>query len=132
MRDREKRHVLGVPEMDAQHEYLYSLFDRLEDGSAVTDPRATARLLAELQGYLLFHFESEEHFVRMYGAPGFAVHQGDHEQTGDRVVRFLDEFEEGSLNPGYLKRFLTGWLMEHSRTIDEEYARFVREARSGP
>jgi hemerythrin-like metal-binding protein len=124
-------HRLGIPEMDAQHDYLYGLFERLEDGPVVTDRHATAALLAELQGYLLFHFESEEHFVRLYQAPGFALHQGDHEQTGTRVVQFLDDFDEGKLNPGLLKRFLTGWLREHSRTIDEEYARFVRKVRGG-
>jgi len=32
-------------------------------------------LLAEIEGYLLFHFDSEEHLMRHYGYPRFAEHQ---------------------------------------------------------
>lgn len=129
MENAEPRHVLGVPEMDTQHSYLYKLFDRIESAPTVHDREATAALLAEIEGYLLFHFESEEHFIRLYHAADFANHQTDHEQAGVKVVEFLDDFEAGRLNPARLKIFLTGWLMEHSRSADEQYAAVVRERR---
>ncbi len=126
----ETRHSLGVAEMDAQHEQLYALFDRVEDSPTVIDHEAMNGLLAEIEEYLLFHFSSEEHFIRMYKAPGFASHQTDHEAAGNKVVRFLNDFEHGRLNPRHLRIFLTGWLMEHSSTCDEEYAQVVRTKRS--
>ena len=129
MTDSDSRHQLGIPEMDAQHHYLYRIFDRIEDAPTVSDREATGRLLGELENYLLFHFTSEEYFMRMYKAPEFAVHQTDHEQAGDRVVKFIDDFEHDRLNPQQLRIFLTGWLMEHSETADERYAKFVRELR---
>jgi hemerythrin len=116
--------------MDAQHRYLYSLFDRLEEGDRVVDADGMKVLLDEVSSYLLFHFTSEEHFIRMYAAPDFSSHQTDHQTAGEKVVEFLDDFEQGRLNPVRLKIFLTGWLMEHSATVDEEYARVVRERRS--
>ncbi|MBD3243733.1 MAG: hypothetical protein GF331_24290 [Chitinivibrionales bacterium] len=128
--DNQERHTLGIPEMDTQHTQLYSLFDRLESSPTVRDREATAALLSQIEGYLLFHFESEEHFIRLYKAPGFAAHQTDHEQAAAKVVEFLDDFEAGRLNPVRLKIFLTGWLMEHSRSADEQYAAFIREARA--
>lgn len=123
------RHTLGIAEMDSQHAYLYGLFDRIEDSPEVTDRPAMSALLAEIESYLLFHFTSEEHFIRMYKAPGFATHQTDHEAAGNKVVQFLDDFEQKRLNPQRLRIFLTGWLMEHSSTIDEEYAVVVRARR---
>jgi hemerythrin len=127
--DNATRHVLGVPEMDEQHRRLYSLFDQLEQSPTVSDREATKALLAAIEGYLLFHFSSEEHFIRLYKAPGFATHQTDHEQFSAHVVRFLDDFEAGRLNPARFRGFLTAWLMEHSRDVDEEYARVVRAER---
>jgi hemerythrin len=116
------RHILGLPEMDTQHEYLYSLFDRIE---AVGQQERMKALLAEIERYLLFHFECEERLMRMYGFPGFGVHQSDHEQAGKRLVAFLDDFDNNRLNPAALRIFLTGWLMEHSRISDSEYVKMV-------
>lgn len=123
------RHMLGIPEMDSQHSYLYSLFDHLEQNMTVDDNKAMALLLDEIQAYVMFHFDCEERFMRMYRAPGFAVHQTDHESAGAKLVSFLDDFEAGMLNPAKLRIFLTGWLMEHSRSSDEEYAHHVRRLR---
>ncbi|MBD3345664.1 MAG: hypothetical protein GF401_11440 [Chitinivibrionales bacterium] len=123
------RHILGIPEMDEQHRYLYSLFDRIETTGTVTDYERTKRLLEEIEAYLLFHFTSEEHFIRMYKIPGFTEHQADHEQAGERFVLFLEDFEKGKLNPLKLRNFLIWWLAEHSRISDEKYAEAVKKLR---
>jgi hemerythrin len=127
----QQRHILNLPDMDSQHEYLYSLFDRIEDSRDVTDHDRMAALLEELERYVNFHFTSEEHLMRLYGAPGFAVHQSDHESAAAKLVQFMDDFDAGRLNPAALRIFLTGWLMEHSATIDAEYAVWVLECRHG-
>jgi hemerythrin len=124
------RHILGVPEMDEQHRYLYSLFARIEETDTVLDPISTSHLLNEIEGYLLFHFTSEEHLIRMYQAPGYTVHKADHEQTGERFISFLEELEKGTLNPLKLKWFLISWLNDHAKTIDEEYARHIKQKRT--
>jgi hemerythrin len=126
----EERCTLALPEMEAQHKYLYQLFDKLESGTTVQDPVATKKLLEELERYVLFHFSSEEFLMRSYKVPSFAVHQSDHEQAGARFVQFLDDFDTGKLNPAALRIFLTGWLMEHSRTSDAEYVSHIIALRS--
>lgn len=68
--------------------------------------------------------------MRMYGFPGFAVHQSDHERAGAKLVAFLDDFDAGRLNPFALSGFLIGWLMEHAALSDREYAKFVLEKRA--
>jgi hemerythrin len=129
MPDTSPRYVLGLPEMDEQHSYLYSLFDRIEQAPHVGNRTAAAALLDEIERYLMFHFESEELLMRRYGFPGFAQHQSDHETAGSRLVQFNYDFERGALNPAALKIFLTGWLMEHSEKADSEYVAWIRKCR---
>jgi hemerythrin len=123
------RHILGLPEMDEQHNYLYSLFDRIEKAPQVSNQKAAKALLEEIERYVLFHFASEEQLMRLYGFPGFAAHQSDHESAGAKLVQFMDDFAAGRLNPGALRIFLTGWLMEHSRISDSEYVTWVKKRR---
>jgi hemerythrin-like metal-binding protein len=130
MPDPSPRHVLGLPEMDAQHDYLYSLFDEIESAPQVSDVPKARALLDEIERYIMFHFESEELLMRRYGFPGFAGHQSDHEAAGDRLAKFQIDFETGCLNPGALRIFLTGWLMEHSEISDSEYVAWVKIKRA--
>jgi hemerythrin-like metal-binding protein len=129
MNDNDKRHVLGFPEIDAQHDYCYRLFDSIEPVGAFGDMLKLQKLLREIEMYLMFHFECEEHLMRMYEFPGYIIHQGDHEQAGGQFVRFLDEFDAGALNPAKLTAFLIGWLMEHSAISDTEYVTWICQRR---
>lgn len=123
--DSSARPSLGLPEMEEQHRYLYRLFDLVEDASSVTDQPQMAKLLSEIEKYVLFHIESEEHLMRAYGVPGFGTHQSDHEQFESKLVGYLDDFEAGKLNPARLKFFLIGWLSEHSKISDSQYVEYI-------
>jgi len=120
---------LGLPEMDAQHAYLYSLFDRIEPAGKTGDNDIMKILLLEIEGYLLFHFSSEEYLMRHYTFPGFTVHVSDHVAAGTRLVRFLDDFDAARLNQAALRIFLTGWLSEHSKISDSQYAEWIKKCR---
>jgi hemerythrin len=126
----EHNDTLDFPEIDIQHNYLYSLFDRLEAITAMSDTTTVKKLLEEIERYLMYHFANEQHLMRMYNFPGFAIHQGDHEQAESKFVQFLDDFEKNNLNPVALRIFLTGWLTEHSRLSDSEYVKWIKKQRS--
>ena len=131
MKDNPERYRLGLPEMDVQHDYCYRLFDAIEPEAATGNRERLTVLLHEIEMYLMFHFECEEHLMRMYQFPGFAVHQSDHEQVGNKLIGFLDDFEAGRLNPAAMRIFLAGWLMEHSRMSDSEYVIWINGRRAG-
>jgi hemerythrin len=128
-KDNDESSLPGLPEMDEQHRYLLKLFDRIEQSFTVTRQAALAALLPEIEGYLHFHFASEEHLMRHYRFPGFPPHQSDHEAAAARFVRFLDDFEANRLNPGALRIFLRGWLLDHGATADREYAAWIAACR---
>jgi hemerythrin-like metal-binding protein len=130
MPEKEQRYRLGLPEMDAQHDYCYVLFESIEPVFVSSDSEKQKRLIQEIEHYVMFHCECEEHLMRIYAMPGFAVHQSDHERMQQKLVQFLDDYEAGNLKPAALSIFLTGWLMEHSRISDSEYVRWIREKRA--
>ncbi len=121
--------ILNFPEMDEQHKYLYRIFDLLESDDHVTNKAFTEKLLKEIEHYINFHFTSEEHLMRMYEFPGFAIHQSDHEQAAMKFVGFMDDYDAGKLNPMALRLFLRNWLWEHSKESDTEYVKWIAEKR---
>lgn len=130
MKNSEDRYVLGFHEMDVQHEYLYSLFDLIEQSREVSDHNKMNLILKEIDRYLNYHFTCEEHLMRSYNAPDFALHQSDHETVAMKFFGFLDDFDRNSLNPFALRIYLTGWLMEHSKIIDSKYVEWILSKRS--
>jgi len=129
MPDTTSHYLLGLPEMDEQHSYLYCIFNRLEDAIGVTNRAGTKALMAEIERYVLFHFACEEQLMRHYGFSGFAMHQADHEKFEARLLQFLDDFEADRLSPAYTKAACSGWLDEHSRLNDSEYVLWVKKCR---
>lgn len=129
MKDQNGRYILEFVEMDVQHDYLYRLFDSIEQSTEVTDASFMKMILKEIENYLNFHFTSEEHLMRTYEVPGFAEHQTDHENMASQFIRYLNDFDAGQLNPASLRIFLTGWLMEHSESIDSQYVKYIKEFR---
>jgi hemerythrin len=130
MSDPANRYVLNFPEMDEQHSYLYELFDTIEPCSLSGNTDAMKTLLVEIEKYLLYHFTCEEHLMRMYNFPGFAVHQSDHEQAGNRYVEFMDSFFAGTFNAAAARSFLAGWLSEHSWMSDKLYVAWIQNQRN--
>jgi hemerythrin-like metal-binding protein len=118
---------LNIPEMDTQHDYLYSLFDKIDSANT---PDEMAALLQEIEGYLDFHFTSEEHLIRHYKVPGVAAHQADHHQAAEAFFKHVSAFEHGNLNPARMRNAMTGWLNEHSESTDMQYATFLQNIRT--
>jgi hemerythrin len=129
MNERDRRFTLDFPEMDAQHDYLYDLFDMIEPSSAVVNHAATKALLAEIERSIMFHFSCEERLMRTYNFPNFAVHQSDHERAEARLLEFIEDLGSNKLNPSALRKFLANWLWEHSSAGDVEYVAWVKKRR---
>ena len=125
----EKRYLLGFGEMDLQHDYLYSLFDQVEEITGSSDRQSSGKLIDEIDRYLGYHFTCEEYLMRIYKYSGFAAHQSDHEMAASKLVQFMDDFDNDRLNPAAMRIFLTGWLMEHSKTADSGYVKWIEDCR---
>jgi hemerythrin-like metal-binding protein len=116
-------YILGLPEMDAQHSYLYGLFGQLD--ISANGPL----LLKEIDRYLEFHFSSEEHIMRAYGFPGYTVHAADHELAASVFVGYCDNALAGTMTLLTVKKHMHNWLTEHGRSADAQYVKWIQDKR---
>jgi hemerythrin len=84
----EQTYLLGIPEMDAQHEEIFALVGRLH--ALLTTPEGalqTRPALEQLHRLLVRHFRDEEAFMRVLRCEHLDEHLNDHA----RLVAMLDE-----------------------------------------
>lgn len=128
--------ALNLPEIDAQHQVLFGLFDEMWNAIVMRAGQADMlRLIADLDDYAIQHFKEEEAFMAATGFPRLAGHKMAHETFVRRMAAERLAIEKGSPNLSLdLLRFLRDWLVEHIMVSDREYARYYEtttHARAG-
>ncbi|WP_022852381.1 bacteriohemerythrin [Thermodesulfatator atlanticus] len=127
--------LVGIPEIDAQHEQLIETLNRLHAllRSKTPPKEEVYDVLEFLNHYTIEHFGTEE--TKMRETPGFPQdllerHLKQHRYFVDKVQEFrgvLDDYHEGlneRRNVLDLFAFLSYWLCEHIMKIDKETARY--------
>lgn len=115
-------YATGIPEIDAQHSYLFELANRFIRGlNGLPDPVAQRQLLAELTSYTQTHFTFEEKCMEDAGYPHLAEHRASHQRLRVQLARFASDVESGKLEPRALAEFLRNWLRLHVLREDMRY-----------
>lgn len=118
---------VNIEIIDAQHRKLFAtvnqLLDILESGSGDSLP-----VINDLVQYVSVHFQ-QEHVVMMNAKyPGFLKHSQEHQKFTEKVEEFLQGYVEGDKDLGLkMVLFLKEWLIDHTATIDMEYAAYLRK-----
>ncbi len=113
------RYLIGVEEIDAQHEELVSRMNALWEALPARRDRATLSLeLAGITDLLESHFATEE--ACMVGNPhtGIAAHRADHARALETARSLAARTDDQGLVLGI--RFLYDWLLSHIRSYDAE------------
>lgn len=121
--------ALGVPFMDAEHEYILGMCDEL---MRTVRFGASTRLFAErfscLTPYVANHFGHEEFVMRKLGYTRYFDYKTEHEKT----LRDAEDFLWGirqyyqSDQRDALARLLSLWLKHHVEEHDRLLAHFIR------
>lgn len=115
-------YATGIPEIDAQHSYLFELANRFIRGlNSLPDPVAQRQLLAELTSYTQRHFTFEEKCMEEASYPHLAEHHASHQRLRVQLARFASEVESGRLEPREFAQFLRNWLKLHVLREDMRY-----------
>lgn len=123
------QYAVGHPEIDAQHEQLVAIINRLHDEMGKGRGReAMARVVHELDDYTRTHFAAEEVLMERHGYPDMAAHK---EQHLDFIGALFDmvckvESGKGSVSLDALK-YLRGWLIGHIGSVDRRFATFLAD-----
>lgn len=124
----------GMPEVDAQHQQLVDLVNRLGDDVNSGDPLRIDQALADLADYTVYHFRSEEGMMDAAGvAPAHADrHRTTHKRFVAQVVGWINRRQAGEdVQLGVLVEFLANWLVFHILGDDQSLGRQVRAIREG-
>ena len=122
--------LLGIPEIDKQHEEFLSRLDSLMQAIRAGSSRdELAHTLAFLRGYAALHLASEEALMERVGFPAMAAHQQEHATFIRELGAIEGEFRRNGPTPGLVLRVnaeVSGWMREHIQRADRELATFVR------
>jgi hemerythrin-like metal-binding protein len=126
--------ALNLPEIDAQHQVLFGLFDELWNAIVAHNGRSDQlRLIGDLEDYAVQHFKEEELFMRATAFPKLAGHKMAHDTFVRRIAAERASIESGSPSLSLdLLRFLQNWLVDHILVSDREYARHYESSKQPP
>lgn len=125
---------LGIEDIDLQHHFFFNLINRLaKELLQANDAEYRGALINELNAYAKFHFISEENMMRKSAYPHFLHHQNLHveliEQLSTRGSMLLLPDAHGATES--IITFLGEWFLQHTREVDRNFARYLREVPMG-
>ena len=118
---------IGVAAMDAQHQKLVQLINKLADAmSAGKGNEVLQSVLTELVGYIKTHFASEEGLLSTNKYPEYGTQKTEHDRFTKKIVDFQDQFRAGKIAISIeLMNFLKEWLLGHIQGRDKLYGIFL-------
>ena len=124
------RYAIGIPQIDDHHRHLLHLLNKTYD-SFITGAlqEEIGLLLDELIDYAIYHFFTEERWMREHGYPDSQQHMLEHEQFSLRITEIYDDFCKGkkALSLEVLS-FLHTWLATHIMEQDSELGYFYKHS----
>lgn len=116
--------MLGVPEVDFEHEELIGVINALGDLLHKGGPlEGVKELLGEINAQIEAHFALEEKIMRERGFTGYEAHKEDHDRLLEQIRDIMDEAESVDQNVlhEHLSQRLNVWFSEHFRTLDRSF-----------
>lgn len=121
------KYVLGVSEVDEQHQKLFVLVNKMHDlVVSGEDQSAVGEVLDELIDYTVEHFTTEERLFKENEYPNYDQHKQQHDDLTQQVLELQENFKEKKITVTFeILEFLHDWLNEHTTNSDLDYARYA-------
>lgn len=125
-------YIVGLPEIDAQHEYLFRLLGELNAfAEAAVSDRSARDLLREIDRYAYYHFNSEEVLMEVYRYPGLEDQKREHFNLLQVLDKRICDYRQQGTTVRPLAEFLFQWFLKHVIAEDRSMADYINETRSG-
>jgi hemerythrin len=122
-------YLLGIPELDMQHQRIFDCFvATAEEGPTKQDRWLADSSIVQLVGLLQQHFVLEESLMRIIGYPGLERHMEEHRQFNAELHDLAQKSlrTKGSVSREMIKAFQK-WLREHIMASDRHYADYFSD-----
>ncbi len=118
--------VLGVPQLDQQHQALADRLNTLNYAVNCGEPLPViTRLFDELENFAVEHFETEERLMDQSGYPGCRDHRVAHRQLLDEAALLRNKLTEGG--EWAVLQELKNWLFLHIASFDKPMADYLSQ-----
>ncbi|HWC99195.1 MAG TPA: bacteriohemerythrin [Candidatus Sulfopaludibacter sp.] len=120
-------YITGIGSIDAQHQTLFQIANKLYEAMSTGQGRAAlGPLLQRLVQYTASHFAHEERLMRANNYPDFAAHKAQHDALTRQVQEFNAKYQAGqAAMTVQVLHFLKNWLVDHIKGTDMKYAPFL-------
>lgn len=120
------RFVLGVQEIDEQHQHLVGLLNQAYDNFIAGAPSESVEsLLKELIDYSTYHFEAEESWMHEQSYPMQSEQHARNARFADLIVDMLKVHQvDRRYHLKELLIFLKDWLTDHILMSVADYGRY--------
>ncbi|MFH2065612.1 MAG: bacteriohemerythrin [Pseudomonadota bacterium] len=114
---------VGVEEIDAQHKNLINIFNKFYYRIESDDKKALGRLLASLVEYTVYHFATEEKYMKKFHYHDTENHIKEHQLFTEKVADVKKRFDSGKLILSLeITKFVKDWIANHILVSDKKYS----------
>jgi hemerythrin len=125
-----KAHSTYLPEVDAEHRYLFRMADELHHAvRAGQDKEHLRTLMQTLIGAVEEHFAHEERLMESARCESYAWHRQQHDTLRSKGRHYLELFDAGDAHaPVAFINFTARWFRDHMGLTDRMMGAQVRNA----
>ncbi|HIJ37937.1 MAG TPA: hemerythrin family protein [Rhodospirillaceae bacterium] len=118
---------VGSELLDGHHRMIIDCLNQLHpllDGNG--NEAQLAKVLTQLEEFVLLHFSEEEQAMRHAGYPDWRAHKDQHDRMYDVVFNLKADAEHGrALDARHLFDLVYNWLLDHILGTDKQYQPFL-------
>jgi len=121
--------LTGIEAIDNQHRKLLSWTNDLTAEHAGAAAEKVKETLHNLQGYVAYHFQTEEEEMDRYNYDDLDKHKNQHVRLMNEVNELLNRAKGKEGSPGMLAELqymLSDWIKLHIREWDQPFAAFMK------
>lgn len=124
----EDKYLVGFETIDNQHKHLVDILNELYDGLVNgTTNDIIETTLDSLVDYTIYHFNGEEALFKKNNYPDYLAHKKMHDDLTGQVLEIQKNVKSKSATLTYeMMDFLRDWLMQHTLSSDQDYAKYFR------
>lgn len=121
-----EEYQIGVPEIDAQHQKLFEIcgraYDLLKNEIYLDKYDKIIEILEELRNYTIYHFKSEEEYMKKIGYKRLLSQKVAHDDFVEKInnidFKDIDEKQDAAILD--ILEFIIKWIENHILREDKK------------
>ncbi len=117
------KYSVGISIIDDEHKEFVDIINMAVAIKENNDnPEEIRKILKEMIGYALTHFQTEENCMIKFNYPKYQHHKEEHHAFFTKTIAYVDKMIEGDIQiANDLLEYVKQWLASHIQGTDKEY-----------